>query len=164
MSQYEPLVNKGPWVDITLHNTTSVIVFTDACSKPSKTDKMIHIDPTLRHLNEPQELASLQLYLLNDLDGSSMSKETQESRNPRKLYYEWKCTVHWPSSIHLGGSSRLQDIQNIPTTSQRLNDLRLQGVLVDTEQAVSNLEDLIRMNSDLTRPNVTLATTKPDGT
>ncbi|KAG0229037.1 hypothetical protein BGX31_006328 [Mortierella sp. GBA43] len=47
LPQYLPLVRRGPKVEVTLHNTTSVIIFTETFIKPSKTEDMIiHIDPT----------------------------------------------------------------------------------------------------------------------
>ncbi|KAG0220783.1 hypothetical protein BGX31_010535 [Mortierella sp. GBA43] len=168
LNQYKLLVKREPWVEVTLHNPASVIVFTDAFKKPSNTEKMIiHIDPTYFEACERTRGArssSLE-HLFNELgealQGQKVLKRLEihcNSTTRGKVYAGLQAVLQCPSleALHVSRIACFLDGKDIPIKSRNMQELRLQGVHVDTDQAMKNLERLVKLNPGLKKNMVTL--------
>ncbi|KAG0220784.1 hypothetical protein BGX31_010536 [Mortierella sp. GBA43] len=159
LPQYLPLVRRGPKVEVTLHNTTSVSIFTETFIKPSKTEEMIiHIDPTYFEAPERSTGAPfnsiVQLFeeLGQALQGQKSLKRLEIHCNSQsgEMYSGLKAVFNCRSLESLVVSGIPCFLQNhIPMKFRRLKDLTFQGVNVAMGAAAANFKAMRIMNPGL---------------
>jgi len=158
LSQHTALLNRDPVVETTLHNSTSVKVFTSTFSTPSDTHKIIiRIDPAyfeerpegsprnaIRHgFNELARVLKCQKKLMHlEIHGNSTNGTLFAG-----LRDVFQCESL--ETLHVSGIPCFLQVENIAIKCRRLRVVTLQ-VLVNTEHAVSNIEALMRSNPCLT--------------
>ncbi|KAG0220782.1 hypothetical protein B0O80DRAFT_425314 [Mortierella sp. GBAus27b] len=156
LHQYMLLVRRERRVEVTLHNPASVIVFTDAFTRLSSTEEMIiHIDRTYFEASMRSEGAPLNsiVHLFNELgqalQGQKALKRLEihcNSTTDGKVYAGLQAVLQCPllEALHVSRIACFLDGRDIPIKSRNVKELRLQDVLVDTDQAMRNLERLIQ--------------------
>ncbi|KAG0220785.1 hypothetical protein BGX31_010537, partial [Mortierella sp. GBA43] len=146
-------------VEVTLHNTTSVIIFTETFMKPSKTEGMVvHIDSTYfdaaeRSTGVPfNSIVQLFEELGQALQGQKSLKRLEIHCNSQsgEVYSGLKAVFKCRSLESLVVSGIPCFLQNhIPMKFRRLKDLTLQGVNVATGAAATNFQAMRMMNPGL---------------
>jgi len=164
LSEYEPLIKREPEVEVTLHNSMSVKVFTRSISIPSNTNKIIiRIDPTYFVARAKGAPRSSIVHMFNEL-GRALQYQTalihleiHGNSADGGVFVGLRAVLKCRSleTLHVSGIPRFFQEENITIKCRRLKNLTLQGVLVNTEQAVGNLEVLMKTNSGLTSIKLT---------
>lgn len=155
ISQYRPLVKRDPEVEVTLTNATSVIVFAETFTKPSKTTKIvIHIEP--RSFETPEQVADPRnspiVNLFNNL-GRVLKRQKAlkhleiygDATTNGEQYIGLQAVLKCPSleTLHISGIPCFLQGEKISIKSKSLKEFTSQGVLVDTAQAANNLGSLV---------------------
>ncbi|KAG0220781.1 hypothetical protein BGX31_010533 [Mortierella sp. GBA43] len=166
LKQYRGLIRREPWVQVTFHNPTSVIVFTSAFARPSNTERItINIDRTYFEAPERTDGTRLKsiIYLFNELgqvlQGQKVLKCLEIRCNAAtdgRVYVGLQAVLQCPSleALHVSRVPCFLDGKSILIKCRKLQELRLHGVLVDTAQAKKNLERLVKLNPDLKKLTV----------
>jgi len=168
LSQYKSLVKGGSEIEVTLRNSTSVIVLIDVLNKSSNTNKIIlHIEP--KYFEAPERATGAPLnsivHLFNELGQVLQGQKALahlEIHGPStngEVFAGLQAVLKCRSleTLHLSGIPCFLQGENMTIRCRRLQDIELHGVLVNTEQAALNLEALIRRNAGLSRLKVTQA-------
>jgi hypothetical protein len=160
LPQYTPLVRRGCEMEVTLHNTTSVIILTETFANSSKTEKLIiRIDPTYFEAPERSEGAPFNsiVHLFNELGQELLGQKALKrleihcSSDNGEVYSGLRAVFQCRSLETLIVSNIPSFLQghDIPIRCRRLKVLELQGVNVRTGAAATNLEALMKRNPNL---------------
>ncbi|KAK3806685.1 MAG: hypothetical protein J3Q66DRAFT_421371 [Benniella sp.] len=164
LSQYEPLINREPEVEVTLHNSMSVKAFTTTLSTQSNTHTIIiRIDPAYFEARAEGAPRSSIAHMFNEL-GRALQYQTalihleiHGNSVDGGVFAGLRAALKCRSlkTLHISGIPCFLQEENITIKCRRLKNLTLQGVLVNTEQAVNNIDALVRTSSSLTSIRVT---------
>ncbi|KAG0239631.1 hypothetical protein BGX31_002604 [Mortierella sp. GBA43] len=172
LSQYRPLAERAPEMQITLHNSASVDIFSKTFPKPSGASMFIRSSETSRmtitiKFEYFSKRPSDALDLFNTLDQVIKSQNQRNLKHveilgdlpatldknppgPRDLL---KCASL--TTLHVSGIPHLLSERLTITKSNCLRELTLQGVLVNTRDTLINLDTLIKMSPKLERLKIT---------
>jgi hypothetical protein len=169
LPRYIPLVKKEPKVEVTLCNSTAVMVFKDTFSRLSKTDRMIiRIDPSYFEAPERSTGARFNsiINLFNDLcqvlQAQKALKHLEIHANATtdgRVFAGFKTILKCRSleTLLVSGIPCFLKDNDLLIMCRNIKELTLRGILVDAEQAADNLRTLIGMNPGMTKLMVTQA-------
>jgi len=159
LSQYTPLIKRDPEVEVTLHNSMSVKVFTNTFRTPSDTHKIIiRIDPAYFEARAEGSPRNSIVHMFTEL-GRALKRqkalthlEIHGNSANGIVFVGLRAVLKCRSleTLHVSGIPCFLQEKNITIKCRRLKNLTLQGVLVDTEPAANNIEAIRRTSSSLT--------------
>ncbi|KAG0236542.1 hypothetical protein BGX31_003940 [Mortierella sp. GBA43] len=155
LPQYIPLVKKEPKVEVTLCNSTAVMVFKETFSRPSKTDKMIiRIDPS--YFEAPERLTGARFNSMKNLF-NELGQVIRAQKALKHLEIHANATTNGQVYAVISRVPCFFQENFITILCRNVKELTLHGILVNNEQAADNLRMLIGMNPGMTKLTVTQA-------
>ncbi|KAF9936666.1 hypothetical protein BGZ65_002171 [Modicella reniformis] len=157
LPQYISLANRGPEMDVTLHNPEAVALFTEIFTKKTKTTQMI-ICFNSEYLPPIQDLFNK---LGTAFQNQKMLVHLKIYCNTNNVVYTGLQSVlscQYLETLHVSGIPSFLQGDHLPMKCKRLKELELQGVHVNMEQYANNLRALIGMNPGLKSLTVTCTT------
>ncbi|KAF9939824.1 hypothetical protein BGZ65_009260, partial [Modicella reniformis] len=166
ISQYIPLVKRNSEVNATLCNPASVLVLTEIFNRPTGTEKMV-LRIKSSYFETPERVKGTSLISNADIF-MSLGEVLQHQRalthleihgdsKNGEVYSGLQAVLQSRSleTLHVSGIPNFLHGKNLRMRCRHLRELVLQDILVDTEEAADNLQELIGMSSDLTNLTVT---------
>ncbi|KAK3806684.1 MAG: hypothetical protein J3Q66DRAFT_375011 [Benniella sp.] len=159
LSQYTYLSKRDPEVEVTLHNSMTVEVLTKTFSTQSKTHKIIiRIEPAYFETRTEGAPRNSIVHMFNEL-GRALKRqkalthlEIHGNSADGGVFVGLRAVLKCRSlqTLHVSGIPCFLQEKNITIKCRRLKNFTIEGVLVNTKPAVSNIVAMRRTSSILT--------------